>query len=86
MKTITGKSDTRGQRALDYYYDVIQHELTDADKGRYIAIDADTLEWEIDDTRQASDKLRARIPGAYAVMLRHIYIATNYWGAVPPGG
>ena len=84
MKKITGKPATRGQRALDYYYDVIQHQLTDADKGRYIAIDVETLEWEIADTREAEHKLRTRIPDAYIVTLRHIYIASTYWGAAPP--
>ena len=33
------------RRAEQRYHETIKHQLTDADKGRYIAIDADSSEW-----------------------------------------
>ncbi len=71
-------------RAKAFYCDVLQHQLTDADKGRYVAIDGNTLEWEIDDTDACCDRLRERVPDATIYLLRHIYIAVEYFGCLSP--
>ena len=67
-----------GNRAIDYYLDHIACQLSDADKGRYIAIDVNTGEWEIDDTDASADRLRARIPDARIHVIRHILIVSEY--------
>ena len=67
-----------GSPVIDYYLDQIADHLSDADKGRYIAIDMNTGEWEIDDTEAASDRLHSRVPDAQIHLLRHILIATEY--------
>ena len=33
-------------RARSHYHDHVKHQLTEADKGRYVAIDGKSLEWE----------------------------------------
>ena len=68
-----------GSRAIDYYLDHIADQLSDADKGRYIAIDVNTGEWEIDDTEASTDRLRARIPDAQIHVIRHILIVSEYF-------
>ena len=73
------------ERAEAHYYDVIKDQLTDADKGRYIAIDGNTLEWEIDDTDACCDTLKKRVPDAIIYMVRHITIVSAHIGAVPDG-
>ena len=42
-----------GDRAMTIYENVIAPQLRDDDRGRYIAIDVNSGEWEIDDTRDA---------------------------------
>ena len=78
------ETDLASDRAMAYYDYVLQYQLTDADKGRYIAIDGNTLEWEISDTRDASDRLKERVPDALILMLRHVYIAVEYFGCLSP--
>ena len=63
---------------IDYYLDHIADQLSDADKGRYIAIDVSTGEWEIDDTDDVSDRLRARNPEARIHVIRHFVIVSEY--------
>ena len=70
-------------RARSHYHDHVKHQLTDADKGRYVAIDGKSLEWEIGDTDDISEVLRARVPDAIIYQLRHIIIVSEYIGAVP---
>ena len=70
-------------RAKSHYFDKIQHQLTEADKGRYVAIDGKSLEWEIGDTDDISEVLRSRVPDAVIFQLRHIIMVSEYIGAVP---
>lgn len=70
-------------RAKAFYDDQIKVQLTNADKNRYIAIDGNTGEWEIDDTDECVERLRARVPDAMIHMLRHITLACEYIGAAP---
>ena len=70
-------------RAKSHYFDQIQHQLTEADKGRYVAIDGKSLEWEIGDTDDISEVLRSRVPDAVIFQLRHIIMVSEYIGAVP---
>lgn len=70
-------------RAESHYYDHIQHQLTEDDKDRYIAIDGKSLEWEIGDTDEVMERLRARVPDAVIHMIRHITIVSAYFGAAP---
>ena len=67
-----------GNPAIDYYLDHIAPELSDADKGRYIAIDEDSGEWEIDDTEACCARLQARIPNARIHVIRHITIVSDH--------
>ena len=72
-----------GKRGLAYYEDKIAPQLTNEDRGRYIAIDVNTGEWEIDDTHDATDRLTERLPDADVFLLRHIDIVTGYFGSAP---
>ena len=65
-------------RARSHYHDHVKHQLTEADKGRYVAIDGKSLEWEIGDTDDISEVLRARVPDAIIYQLRHIIIVSEY--------
>ena len=65
-------------RAKSHYHDHVKHQLTEADKGRYVAIDGKSLEWEIGDTDNISEVLRARVPDAIIYQLRHIIIVSEY--------
>ena len=84
---VRSKEDTEtvGQRGLTIYEREIAPQLSDDDRGRYVAIDVNTGEWEIDDTRDATEVLRARVPNADIFLLRHIDIATGYFGGAPKG-
>ena len=70
-------------RAQAHYFNSIKDKLSDADKGRYVAIDANTGEWEIDDTRNAVRRLRARVPDADIHTIAHITLVTAYLGSAP---
>ena len=72
-----------GSPAIDYYLDHIADQLSDADIGRYIAIDINTGEWEIDDTEVSADRLSARIPEAQIHVVRHIWIVSEYFMSPP---
>ena len=79
------ETETVGQRGLTIYERDIAPQLSDDDQGRYVAIDVNTGEWEIDDTRDAIEALRARVPDADIFILRHIDIVTGYFGGRPKG-
>ena len=74
-----------GDRAMTIYENDIAPKLSDDDRGRYIAIDVNSGEWEIDDTRDAMYRLRDRIPDAEIFLLTHIDIVTGYMGGIPRG-
>lgn len=71
------------ERAHAFYHDNIKHQLTDADKGRYIAIDGNTGEWEIGDKDDVTDRLKARVPNALVHIITHITMVAAYFHAVP---
>ena len=78
--TQTKISET-GERGLAFYHEDIKHRLTDADKGRYVAVDCISGEWEIGDTIDSAEKLLSRVPNADVLIVRHIIIASGYWGS-----
>ena len=73
------------RRAERYYNESVKHKLTDADRGRYVAIDANSGAWAISDGWEAVDELRARVPDADVHTIRHMIIWTASIGWVPPG-
>ena len=84
---VRSKEETEavGERGLAIYESEIAPQLSDDDRGRYVAIDVNTGEWEIDDTREASNRLRTRVQDADVFLLRHIDIVTGYFGCLPRG-
>ncbi len=84
---VRSKEETEavGERGLAIYERDIAPQLSDHDRGRYVAIDVNTGEWEIDDSRDATEILRARVPDADIFLLRHIDIVTGYFGGAPRG-
>ena len=84
---VRSKEETEavGERGLAIYEKDIAPQLSDHDRGRYVAIDVNTGEWEIDDSRDATEILRARVPDADIFLLRHIDIVTGYFGGAPRG-
>ena len=77
--------DAVGARGLAIYESEIAPRLSDDDEGRYVAIDVNSGEWEIDDKEDVTEILRARVPDADIFLLRHIYIVTGYFGGPPRG-
>ena len=60
------------RRGDEIYNRVIRPQVeTEANKGKFVAIDIETGQWEMDaDQMAAGDKLSARIPDAQTWMLR----------------
>ena len=80
--TLTQKKiNETGEMGLAFYHEDIKHRLTDADKGRYVAVDCISGEWEIGDTIESAEKLLSRVPNADVLIVRHIIIASGYWGS-----
>ena len=65
------ETETVGKRGLAIYESEIAPQLSDDDQGRYVAIDVNTGEWEIDDSEDATEVLRARVPDADIFLLTH---------------
>ena len=55
--------DAVSARGLAIYESVIASQLTDDDRGRYVAIDVNTGEWEIDDTGERDRNLASARSG-----------------------
>ena len=71
-------------RAKAFYFGGIKDQLSDADKDRFVTIDANSGEWELhDDMLEGIQKLRDRVPNAEPFTLRHISIVTTRMGAAP---
>ena len=65
-------------RAKSYYYGGIKDQLSDADKGRFVTIDANSGEWELhDEMLEGILCLRDRVPNAEPFTLKHITIVTT---------
>ena len=73
------------RRSERYYHASVKHQLTDAHKRRFVAIDANSGAWSISDGWEAVDELRARIPDADVHTIRHKIMWTASIGWVPPG-
>lgn len=71
------------ERGDAHYHARIKHLLTEDDKGRFVAIDANTGEWEISDGQDAADRLRERVPNADIHLIRHITYHTVSFGYFP---
>ena len=83
MTLTQAKTSEIGERGLAFYHENIKHRLTDADKGRYVAIDCISGEWEVGDTVESAEGLLSRVPDADVLIVRHIIIASSYWGSGP---
>ena len=69
--------DSTAARAKAYYYESIKGELSDADKGRFVTIDANSGAWEVhDEMLEGIEKLLDRMPDAEPFTLRHLTITT----------
>ncbi|HEV3145126.1 MAG TPA: hypothetical protein VGZ47_14650 [Gemmataceae bacterium] len=69
------------RRGDEIYETQIQPKLKAKDKGKYVAIDIETGEYEIAGSEmRAGDKLRARIPDAQIWMVRVGFRAVRYFG------
>lgn len=77
------RSSEIGERGLAFYNENTKHRLTDADKGRCVAIDCVSGEWEIGDTVESAERFLSRVPNADVLIVRHIIIASGYWGSGP---
>jgi hypothetical protein len=63
------------------YESVIRPKLSPKDLGKFVAVDIDTAEWEVNaDELKAVDKLRARLPDAQIWMVRVGYRAVHSFG------
>lgn len=58
-------------RGLDIYENQVAPQLSDADEGRFVAIDVDTGEWDIGDTESVGEEFRERLPDAEIFLWRH---------------
>ena len=64
-------------RAKAYYFSGIKDLLSDADKGRFVTIDANSGEWELhDDMLEGIMRLRNRVNDAEPFTLRHVTMTT----------
>lgn len=73
------------ERGMSIYKNEIAPQLTDADDGRYIAVDVKSSEWEIGETESVSEVLRARIPDADIFLWRHPESPRGFVRWFPPG-
>lgn len=73
-----------GRRGDAIYDQKIRPLLKPRDKGKYVAIDIETGEYEISKSQMAAcDRLDARIPNAQIYMVRVGYPAVQIFGGHP---
>ena len=73
--------EERAALAETLYRERIRPTLTDADIGRFIIIDVNSGEYEIDDDdAQASYRLHRRLPDAFGYGIRVGYTAAYFFG------
>ena len=73
--------EERAAFAETLYREHIRPTLTDADIGRFIIIDVNSGEYEIDDDdAQASHRLHRRLPDAFGYGIRVGYTAAYFFG------
>jgi hypothetical protein len=70
------------QRGKEIYQRDLRAQVEAENTGKYLAIDIETGEWEMDDSeRAAGDRLRGRIPDAQTYMMRVGYDYLRRFGA-----
>jgi hypothetical protein len=70
------------QRGEDYYDRFLRDNLEPEHKGKFLALDVETGEYEMDaDEMAAIDRARARMPGKVFYILRVGYPAAHRLGA-----
>ena len=68
-------------RCEEFYRSNIRPHLTKTDIGRFVVIDVNSLEYEIDDDdAQATSRLHERVPGAFSHGIRVGYSAAYFLG------
>ena len=70
--------------ALEFYHHTIKPQLSEADRGRFIAIDPATETWEVGEHREVIDKLTERVPDVAPAIITHLDITYHWRGIVPP--
>lgn len=74
-------SAEREQFAAALYREKIRPTLTDADIGKFVIIDTNSGEYEVDrDDLAASDRLNGRQPNAFGYIMRVGYSAAYFFG------
>ena len=74
-------SAEREQFAVALYREKIRPTLTDADIGKFVIIDTNSGEYEVDrDDLTASDRLHGRMPDAFGYIMRVGYSAAYFFG------
>lgn len=70
------------QRGTEIYNRDIRSQVEADHRGKYVAIDIETGEWELDASEiAAGDRLRARIPDAQTWLMRVGYSYVDRFGA-----
>jgi hypothetical protein len=70
------------QRGKELYERDIRRQVEAGNKGKFVAIDIETGDWEMDaDRAAAGDRLRRRLPDAQTWMMRIGYPSTRRFGA-----
>ena len=78
------KTDT-SERAKKLYENVIKHQLTDDQLGMYLAIDVESGDYQIGETRRETTReLRKRRPDGRLFGMLHGSYTTGSIGFVPP--
>lgn len=82
----TGPHDLRSEedrQSQDYFDRVIMPKLPPEDMGKYVAVDMDTGEYEVDeDDYKVGKRLRARLPEARAWLFRAGWPTTYSMGGL----
>lgn len=76
---------TIAEQGMAIYESVVAPQLSEDDRGLLVAIDVNTGEWEIEDERDATLKLREREPDADMFLVRHMQVGLGFFGYRPPG-
>ena len=75
--------DDIARRGTELFERKIEPTLGPADAGRFVAVDINTGEYEVDDDDYAAvTRLHARVPGAEVWMARVGEPVADYWGAM----
>jgi len=82
MPRLTISREEFVRRGKDYYDRFLRDKLEPEHKGKFLALDIETGEYEIDADEMATiHRARARMPNAVFYILRVGYPAANHFGA-----